>query len=202
MKYLNIQSIRQEFLELFIKFKILLILLFFSNANISFASFFLEPSYNHYQGSFINDGETGDLTGQVLGLNMGHLGQHFMIGFTIETGKYSYDKNFTSHNSSQFDGGGIGTFVGFHFWNNLKIWTGYLNSTLEPTSNNDTRYFGQHFSYGLGYRIYEGLMINFYAFSNQFTQIEDDTTGKTTGLDSHIKTDGHNLSLSYMVIFN
>lgn len=168
---------------------------------LSWARFLVEPSYNYYQGQFSAGENSGDLVGRVYGLNLGYLGEYFMIGFTVETGKYDYDRSVSSNNTTKFDGGGVGTFLGFHLWDRWKVWTGYLNSTLEPTNNNDTRYFGQHISYGLGYRLYKGLLINIYEFKNQFTQLEDDTTGKTTGLESNIKTSGVNFSLSYLFIF-
>lgn len=196
MKFLNSMNFKKGFLGLLTK--VLFFLLFPIYAS---ASFIVEPSYNIYSGKFKSGDERGKLTGHVYGLNLGYLGEVFMAGITLETGKYSYDKNVTTESTSKFDGGGVGTFLGFHLWDRLKLWTGYLNSTLEPTSNKDIRYFGQHISYGLGIRLFDGLMLNLYEFKNQFTQIEDDTTGKTGGLDPKIKTYGTNLSLSYILIF-
>lgn len=179
--------------------KLLLIILLIPS--LGWSKFLVEPSYNYYSGEFEAGNESGRLIGHVYGLNLGYLGDYFMIGVTLETGKYDYDKNVSSDNTAKFDGGGVGTFLGFHVWDRWKIWTGYLNSTLEPTNNRSTRYFGQHVSYGLGYRIVDGLMLNLYEFRNQFTQYEDDTTGLTGGLSTKIKTSGTNLSLSYILIF-
>lgn len=175
------------------------ILLFFINT--AYASFLVEPQYHAYTGTFSAGQEKGDLSGKVMAINLGYLGNHFMIGFSIEKGQYTYDSNLTSDKYTHFNGGGVGSFIGFYFLDHFKIWTGYLNSTLEPTSNNDTRYFGQHVSLGIGYRVYEGLMLNLQGFKNQFTQMESDITGKTTGLDTNIKTDGHSLALSYILVF-
>ena len=105
------------------------------------------------------------------------------------------------NNYKKYNGGGVGSFLGFHFFDSFKIWTGYLNSTLEPTSNRDFRYFGQHVSFGLGLRVYQGLMINAEGFRNQYTQEENDETGKTRGLDDNIKTEGQIYYLSYIFIF-
>ena len=167
----------------------------------SWGKFLVEPSYNYYQARFSAGEESGSFTGEVYGLNLGYLGDYFMAGVTLEKGIYTYDSNVTSTGDTKFDGGGVGTFLGFHLLDKFKIWTGYLNSTLEPVSKSDKRYFGQHFSYGLGYRIYNGLMINIYEFKNQFTQLEDDSTGKTTGLTPTLKTTGLIYSLSYIFIF-
>lgn len=168
----------------------------------SYAKFLVEPGFNAYSGQFKVAEEAGDFQGNTFGLNLGYLGANFMIGLSFETGKYSYDKNVTDNNTSKFDGGGVGGFVGFYFWDRIKVWTGYLNSTLEPVNNNNERYFGQHVSYGLGYRLLDGLMLNIYEFKNQFTQLESDITGKTGGLENVIKTRGAQVSLSYILLFN
>ena len=76
-----------------------------------------------------------------------------------------------------------------------------MNSSLEPIDNNSTRFFGQYVSLSLGYRIHNGLMLNYTEFRNQYTQIEDDDTGKTEGLTKNIRESGGNLSLSYILAF-
>lgn len=178
----------------------ILILIIFPISS-AWTKFIIEPSYNYYHGRFDSENGRGNLTGHVYGVNFGYLGEYFMAGVSIETGKYQYDNHVTVEKYRKFDGGGAGTFVGFHIFDRIKLWTGYLNSTLEPIDNNDIRYFGQHFSYGIGYRIYDGIMLNLYEFKNQFTQIEDDNTGKTNGLNPSIKTQGSNLSISYILVF-
>ncbi|MBT4792034.1 MAG: hypothetical protein HON90_10720 [Halobacteriovoraceae bacterium] len=180
--------------------KFLLLLTFFITTSVQ-ARFLVEPGYHLYQGSFEAGSESGELTGEVFGLNLAYLAEFFMVGLSLEKGQYTYDKNITANNYAHFSGGGVGTFIGFHFMDNIKIWTGYLNSTLEPTANKSIRYFGQHASFGLGYRVYEGLMFNVQGFRNQFTQMEDDNTGKTSGLDTNIKTQGHSYYFSYILIF-
>ncbi|MDH5414594.1 MAG: hypothetical protein OEW87_10690, partial [Flavobacteriaceae bacterium] len=95
----------------------------------------------------------------------------------------------------------IGTYIAFHFWDFFRIWTGYLNSTLEPKGNNNYRFFGQHISIGVGFRLYDGLMLNFQDARNQFTQLEDDITKKTSGLASNIKTEAQSIGLSYVLLF-
>ena len=181
--------------------RLLFCFILFIFSSLAHASFIVEPGYHYYEGRFKAGNEKGNLTGKVFGLNLGYLGEFAMAGITLEKGQYSYDNNITTNSYSHFDGGGVGTFIGFHFWDNIKLWTGYLNSTLEPTANNNIRYFGQHASFGIGYRVYDGLMLNIQGFRNQFTQIEDDVTGKTSGLDTNIKTEGHSYYLSYILIF-
>jgi hypothetical protein len=180
--------------------KTLLFLLLLS-PQFCLARFLVEPGYTHYSGRFDGDNGRGNLKGNVFGLNTGYLGENFMVGLTIEKGQYEFDSELTSAGHKKFDGGGLGSFIGFHLYDRVKIWTGYLNSSIEPTSNNNIRYFGQQVSFGLGYRLHEGLMLNLQSFSNQFTQIESDITGKTTGLARNIKTSGHSLSASYFLIF-
>ena len=165
------------------------------------AAFMVEPSINYYSADFEVSDRSGSFTGKVAGLNLGYMNENFMVGITLEKGSYEFDSDLTTEGYENFDGGGIGTFISFIFWDRIRVWTGYLNSTLEPTDNSDFRYFGQHFSYGIGSRIVDGLLFNYKMFSNQFTQEENDTTGKTTGLDSNIKTNGSSFSLSYILVF-
>lgn len=167
----------------------------------SYSRFLVEPAFKQYAGRFNGNDGRGDLTGQVLALDTGYLGENFMIGLSFEKGQFTYDENLTSSGYTKFNGGGVGSFIGFHLFDRFKVWTGYLNSSLEPTSNNETRYFGQQVSFGLGLRISDGFMANIQSYSNHFTQLEDDTTGKTSGLDKNIITKGEILSLSYILIF-
>jgi hypothetical protein len=161
----------------------------------------VEPGIKIYSGDFEVSERSGEFTGKVANLNLGYMNKSFMIGITLEKGDYEYDSELTENDYKKFDGGGVGTYIGFIFFDRIRLWTNYLNSTLEPKSNNDIRYFGQSFTYGLGYRIVDGLLINYQVFSNQFTQIEDDSTGKTQGLESNIRTQGNSLSLSYILVF-
>jgi hypothetical protein len=165
------------------------------------ASFLIEPSYHYQVSDFSRGDESGDLEGKVLGINLGYLGRNFMAGVHIEKGEFESDNNLTDSGYKKYNGGGVGTFLGFHFFDRLKIWSEYMNSSLEPISNNDIRYFGQHVAFGLGYRIINGLLLNYKSFRNQFTQIEDDSTGKTSGLSTNIKTQGSSVFLSYMLVF-
>lgn len=179
--------------------KILLTTLIFTN--YSYARFMVEPFYKSYQGEFSRGTEDGNLSGQVYGLNLGYLGEYFMAGMSFENGQYKSDNTLTENNYEKYTGGGIGSYLGFHFLDRYKLWTGYLNSTLEPTENTDYRLFGQHVSFGLGVRVYEGLMFNIEGFRNQYTQQENDLTGKTTGLGTNIKSEGTSYFLSYFLIF-
>ncbi len=160
----------------------------------------IEPSYHYVTGSYSVADRSGDFTGKVGGLNLGYMGEFFMAGLALEKGDYEYDSTITESGYTQFTGGGVGTYIAFHFYDRIRLWTGYLNSTLEPKDNDDFRYFGQHISVGLGLRVVDGFLINFTDFRNHFTQIEDDTTGKTTGLTNNIKTSGQSWSISYIIV--
>ena len=124
-----------------------------------------------------------------------------MIGFNFEKGNYSYDSNLTDNGYSHFYGGGVGTFIGFHFYERIRIWSGYLNSVLESNTNSSQRFFGQQVELGLGYRVWENIIINYSYFNNYFTQEENDITGKTGSIDQVIKVSGRNLSISAIFIF-
>ena len=178
-----------------------LILFIFIIPNIAQARFMVEPGYATYQGRFKGEDGLGSLTGHVGQLNLGYLGEAFMMGIALEQGQFSYDSNVFTQGYKHFDGGGVGTFLGFHFFDRIKLWTTYLNSTLEPTKNKDIRYFGQFISFGLGLRLHDGLLLNLTSFSNHFTQEENDDTGKTNGLATNIKTQGQSLGLSYILAF-
>ena len=165
------------------------------------AKFMVEPFYKSYQGEFKRGTEKGVIDGQVYGLNTGYLGDYFMMGLTFENGQFQSDAELTADGYEKYTGGGIGSYLGFHFLDRYKLWTGYLNSAIQPTNNKDYRLFGQHVTFGLGYRVYQGLIFNVEGFRNQFTQQEDDVTGKTTGLDTNIKTQGTAYFLSYFLVF-
>lgn len=165
------------------------------------ASLMLEPRVFTTTATFDAGNNDGNLTGKGYGLKIGYLGEYFMAGINLEKQTVETQSGFSTDNYQKFDGGGIGTFMGFHFWDLLKVWTSYLNTTLEPTSNRDYRYFGQYVSFGIGFRVYQGLLISYEGFRNQYTQEENDETGKTRGLDDNIKTEGSNLILSYILKF-
>jgi len=165
------------------------------------ARFMVEPFYKVYEGKYQTGADSGKFSGKIYGANVGYLGDYFMAGLSFENGQYTSDNTLTNQGFEKYNGGGIGSYMGFHFLDRWKIWTGYLNSALEPTANRDFRYFGQHVSFGLGYRVWEGLILNVEGFRNQYTQQEDDTTGLTTGLDSNIKTEGTSYFLSYFLVF-
>jgi hypothetical protein len=191
-------SIEKEYLVTALTKSIYLLILL---PSIAQAKFMLEPAAHHYRGSFSVGDESGNFTGNVANIMAGYLGPYFMAGIQLEKGQYVYDDNLTSDGYEKFDGGGVGSYIGFHFMDRFRILTGYLNTSLEPVDKSQTRYFGQHVSISLGYRIVDGLMVNFTDFRNQFTQFENDDTGKTEGLDSNIKTSGNSLSLSYVLAF-
>lgn len=181
--------------------KFTFLILFFTQIQFGYAAFLVEPGFIHYQGKYERGDNKGDLTADVTSLNLGYLGEYFMIGLGLERGHYVLNRDATPSDGSFFEGGGVGTFIGFYFLDKFRIITNYLNSNLEPINNNNQRYFGQHIAIGLGYRLYDGLMLNYHSFNNYYTQLEDDDTGKTTGLDTNIRTKGQALSLSYILIF-
>lgn len=94
--------------------KILFLLLIIISP-LAHSKFLVEPYYKFYNGDY----ETGG-----------------------ENGEYNAGSTISDSGSNRFKGGGIGSFSGFHFLDRWKIWTGNLNSALEPTKNRDLRYFG------------------------------------------------------------
>jgi hypothetical protein len=154
-----------------------------------------------YSGSFNSPSDKdGTFKGQTASINIGYLGDSFMAGICLEKGAYTFSDDFSTNTYTQYLGGGAGSFLGFHFFDRWKIWTGYLNTLFEPTKKRSIRYFGQQVSFGIGYRLIDGLMFNIEGFKNQFTQSEDDSTGKTQSLQSNIKTQGMGVSLSYIFV--
>ena len=149
----------------------------------------------------ISGTNTGTITQLSSGVYIGYIGEHFLIGINAEKGQLETDENFESNQNEHFATFGVGTFIGFHFLDSIKIWTGYLNTELEPTSTKDYRYYGQHVSYGIGYRVYKGILVNLESYTNYYTQIESDSTGQTNGLSQDIKTTATSLSLSMAFIF-
>lgn len=166
------------------------------------ALFMVEPHIDNINGTFsVVAGEEGSLNGTSTGLRVGYLGEYFMAGMNFEKGHFTYDSNITQYGHKYFTGGGVGTYLGFHFLDHWRIWTGYLNSVLEPVSNDDIRYFGQQVSLGVGYRITGGWMLNYFYYNNYFTQYEDDITGKTGSLTSDIRVVGSSISLSFIQVY-
>ncbi len=165
------------------------------------ARFNVEPTYKRYWGTFERGDLKGSLTGESLSLNAGYLGDYFMAGVTAEMGNFHYSDTIIDQNYTVFAGGGIGTYLGFHFFDRVKLWTGYLNSTLEPKSNEDLQYFGQQISFGLGIRVWKYILLNYEVYQNYFTQIEDETTGKTEGLDTNIKEQKQSIGISAFLTF-
>ncbi len=180
------------------KYIFLLSTILFSSSSL--ARFMVEPSVLYTSGRFSGDNELGSFSAKGYGVSLGYAGKYFLMGLTGEKLDYSFEDHFTTHGHTKYSGGGIGTFIGLHLFDRFKIWTSYLNSTLEPTSNTSTRYFGQYYSVGLGIRILGGIMLNAQSFTNQYTQIEDDTTGKTSGLDKKLTTFGQTYSISYIFL--
>lgn len=148
-------------------------------------------SFSGTERSFISNGQ---------GLKVGYMGHNILAGIIVDQNRTQFNESLPGQSGKIFSGGGIGTFLGFHFWDRLRIETTYLNSALEPNSNDNFRYFGQYFSYGLGFRLWKGLMLNMSQFNNQYTQSENDETGLTQGLNTNIKTSGRSLSFSYIFV--
>lgn len=128
------------------------------------------------------------------------MGNYILAGLNLDQNRTYFNQDFPSQSGKIYSGGGIGTFLGFHFWDRLRIETTYLNSALEANSNDKFRYFGQYFAYGIGFRPWKGFMLNYSKFNNQYTQSENDETGLTLGLPDNIKTSGESLSLSYIFV--
>ena len=173
--------------------------IFFSQ--IAHASFLVEPHLSSITAKFTRGDKEGDVSGEVSGLRLGYSDTNFMIGLNFEKGHYTYDSNLTDNAYSHFSGGGVGTFIGFHFFERVRIWSGYLNSALESNTNSSQRFFGQQVEIGVGYRVWQNILINYSYFNNYFTQEESDITGKTGSIDEVIRVVGSNISVSAIFIF-
>lgn len=165
------------------------------------ARFNVEPFYRKYSGDFKRNSQKGSISGDSTGMNLGYIGDYFLAGVSMELGNFTYSDHITDQGYTHFRGGGIGTYLGFHFYDRVKLWTGYLNSSIEPKSNDKFRYYGQQVSFGLGVRVWDYILLNYEVFSNYFTQYEDDETGKTGGLDSNIRTNMQAFGISAFLIF-
>ena len=165
------------------------------------ARFNVEPTYKRHWGTFERGDLKGSLSGESTSLNAGYLGDYFMAGVTAEIGNFHYSSTIMDEKFTVFTGGGIGTYLGFHFFDRLKLWTGYLNSTLEPKSNEDFQYFGQQITFGLGIRLWKYLLLNYEVHNNYFTQYEDESTGATEGLETNIREKKRSIGLSAFLIF-
>lgn len=167
----------------------------------TYARFLVEPQYRIYTGDYKGNGSKGDLKGEGAILNLGYIGDYFMAGISAEKGYLSFDGDITGNGASNFTYGGFGTFLGFHFFNRFKLYTGYMNTSIEPSNDGSYRYFGQQINFGLGYRIWDFVILNYEYMTNVYTQIEDDNTGKTSGLSSNIRSNKQSLGLSFIFIF-
>jgi hypothetical protein len=164
----------------------------------SFAALLLEPRLILDQGSLEVASESTSYTSQGTGIDIGYMGDYFLAGITIERNTARFEDPFLGNSFNNYSQGGIGTFMGFHFYDRFRLQTTYINTSLEPSSNRSIRYFGQYFAFSLGLRIYDGLMLNVNSYNNVYTQLEDDNTGLTTGLTNNIKTRGNALYFSYI----
>lgn len=191
-------NLKKEFTDKPTKGIFLLVLLFSFN---TYAGFLVEPAIKNISGKFSKGNTKGKLSGEVYTLKLGYSGSFFHLGFNFETGNYYYDSSLSINQNTLYKGGGLGTFLGFHFLDRIWLWTGYLNSSLEEKENNNKRYFGQQVEIGLGYRLWNGLLLTYSYYNNYFTQVENDLTGKTESIDETFKTNGNTLSLSYLFIF-
>ena len=176
--------------------------LFVFSSNLAFAKFTVEPHWDKLQGTISNyQDDKVKFSGDMNGINIGYLGENVMAGMVMQLGRLSFKKDPTGDGEKYFKAGGIGTYLGFHFRGTIKIWSEYQNTNIEPTTANDRRYFGQQVSFGLGYRIYDGVLINYKYFNNYYTQKEDDTTGKTSSLDRNMRTFGQSFGLSFIFVW-
>lgn len=178
-----------------------IVILFAFHAPAAQARFNVEPYFKKYWGGFEKGDGKGNISGDSSGMNVGYIGDYFLAGLSFELGNFKYSSNVTDDGHTLFRGGGVGTYLGFHFYDRVKLWTGYLNSSIEPKHDDSYRYYGQQVSFGLGIRVWDFILLNYEVFNNYFTQIEDDETGKTQGLDTNIKTQKQAIGLSAFFIF-
>ena len=169
--------------------------------NISEAKFLTEIMLKHYDSKIKDENGTNRFSGDAQALNLGYLNEWFTMGVALEMGNFKFKVPAFPVASQYFTGGGIGTFLGFHFFNRIKIQSTYLNKQYKSKNNEDFSYFGQSVAATLGIRIVSGLMFNIEYFNNYFTQVENHATGATESLDPIVRTYGTNFGLSYIFIF-
>jgi hypothetical protein len=172
-----------------------IIFLFILVPSLAYADLHIEPHYSWQSGTFDDATNKGSFSADVYGIKIGYIENHFYAGLSFDIGEYSFDRNFSTYNTELYKGGGIGTYLGF-YWGSIKVWTNYINSTLEPQNMKSQRFFGEQLNFGFGFKLSGSFYLNYEIFSNQFTQLENDVTGKTNGLANNIKTNGESLSLS------
>lgn len=161
----------------------------------------IEPEAKYIQGEYKGSNSSAQMSGTSSTLKLGYIGKYFMAGLLLDYGALKFNDGVNDLTNKFYKGGGVGSYLGFHFGNYFKIWTSYLNSSLEPVSDDSQRLFGQQVDFGLGYRIWSKIFLNYSYSTNVYTQLEDDSTGKTTGLDSNTRVNFSSLGLSAVFIF-
>ena len=184
----------------FLKRLNLFITLFFLSNNAQ-ALFLVEPMAKSITATIETNGRLGNMRVQLGGVKLGYLNEYFIAGIEIQKGLARMEKSPFALDYKEYNAGGIGTFLGFHFYDRYKIWTGYLNTNYEPVKYNSIRYFGQQISFGIGIRIYSGFLLSYEVFNNYFTQKENDNTGITETIGKTIRARGSSANLSYMMVF-
>ena len=195
---MNIQSEFTGKLTKLYPFFILAVLFSTTTAN---ARFMIEPQFRVYSGDYKGNDRKGDLHGEGNAIHLGYIGDFFMAGISAEKGWLHMDGNIMGNNAQNFVYGGLGTYMGFHFMNRLKIYTGYVNTTLEPTNISTYRFFGPQINFGLGWRIFDFIILNYEYMNNVYTQEENDETGKTDGLPSNIRSTKQAYGISFLFVF-
>ena len=169
---------------------------------LAHAKFMLEPYAESVNGTIRSiSNEKINFSGPNFGINIGYIGTNILVGMVTTLGEMSFASDPTGDGQKRFKSGGIGTYLGFHFKGTYKLWTEYQNTNIEPIGAESRRYFGQQVSFGLGYRIYKALLINYKYFNNFLTQVEDDSTGKTSSLNSNLRSSGHMIGLSLILVW-
>ncbi|MDA8792622.1 hypothetical protein N9N67_05215 [Bacteriovoracaceae bacterium] len=166
----------------------------------SFAFLMVEPHFNRVSGQLPDSEEKNSFSGYKNGIRVGYVGENFMAGMNATLGNLTFSENFDELAIDRYRYGGLGTYLGFRT-ERLKIWVGYLNSSLEPTDAAEGRYYGQAVSYGIGANLFMHVYLNAEYFSDYFTQYENDNTGETNSVEETIKIDGQFLSLSFLFEF-
>lgn len=161
----------------------------------------VEPQAKHIRGEYKGSGVSSKMSGTSTSLKLGYIGKYFMAGLLLDFGALKFDEGVDTIDKRYFKGGGVGSYLGFHFADRYKLWTSYQNSSLEAVSDDSQRLFGQQIEFGIGYRFWNKLFINYLYSTNVYTQREDDDTGKTRGLDSNTTVTSGALGVSALFIF-
>ena len=179
------------------QFFFIFLLLFTQSAT---ANFLFSPSYSDINARF-NRGTTegGDLNGKAFGAHLLYHEEIWNIGMMGNYYRYDFPQTFLSANQTRYKGWDFGPMVGVTF-NRLRLWYGYLITSMEMESTVSGYYFGKGHRMGIGFRIVENVFITLESYKNTLDEKEIDDAA-TQAINPHIAMEGTLLGLTLPFIF-